>query len=116
MKLFRDRKIIEGLPQKIEVLRRALAPLAAHPHVGEIRQRGLMVGVELVRDRANRSEYEYELRVGNQVCLEARGQGVMLRPLGNVVVIMPPLAMTVAQLEQVAAAVRGGIDAVTARL
>jgi adenosylmethionine-8-amino-7-oxononanoate aminotransferase len=113
MKLFRDRKIIEGLPAKVEALRRALAPLAGHPHVGEIRQRGLMVGVELVRDRADRAEYAYELRVGNQVCLEARRQGVMLRPLGNVVVIMPPLAMTEPQLLQVVEAVRGGVDAVT---
>jgi adenosylmethionine-8-amino-7-oxononanoate aminotransferase len=116
MKLFRDRKIVEGLPPKIEALRRALAPLAAHPHVGEIRQRGLMVGVELVRDRERRSEYEYERRVGHQVCLEARRQGVMLRPLGNVVVLMPPLAMTVPQLEQLAAAVRTGVDAVTSRI
>jgi adenosylmethionine-8-amino-7-oxononanoate aminotransferase len=116
MKLFRDRKIIEGLPPKIEALRRALASLQAHPHVGEIRQRGLMVGIELVRDRESRSEYEYERRIGHQVCLEARRQGVMLRPLGNVVVIMPPLAMSVPQLEQVAAAVRSGVDAVTARI
>ncbi len=113
MKLFRDRKIIEGLPAKIEALRRALAPLADHPHVGEIRQRGLMIGVELVRDRESRSEYEYQRRVGNQVCVEARKLGVMLRPLGNVVVLMPPLAMTVTQLEQLAAAVRSGVDAIT---
>ena len=113
MKLFRDRKIIEGLPAKIEALRRALAPLADHPHVGEIRQRGLMIGVELVRDRESRSEYEDQRRVGNQVCVEARKLGVMLRPLGNVVVLMPPLAMTATQLEQLAAAVRSGVDAIT---
>ena len=113
MRLLRERGIIAGLPDKVEALRAALAPLAAHPHVGEIRQRGLMVGVELVRDRADRTEYEYERRVGHQVCLEARRQGVMLRPLGNVVVLMPPLAMTVTQLEQLAAAVRSGVDAIT---
>jgi adenosylmethionine-8-amino-7-oxononanoate aminotransferase len=116
MKLFRERRIIEGLPAKVEALRQALAPLLKHPHVGEIRQRGLMVGVELVRDRANHAEYEYELRVGHQVCLEARKHGAMLRPLGNVVVLMPPLAMSEAQLTQLAAAARAGIDAVTARV
>jgi adenosylmethionine---8-amino-7-oxononanoate aminotransferase len=115
MRLFRDNRIIEGLPARIGALARALAPLSAHPHVGEIRQRGLMVGVELVRDRATREEYEYPLRVGHQVCLEARRHGVLLRPLGNVVVLMPPLATTVAQLEQLVAAVRAGVDAVTAR-
>src|SRR5512137_2659164 len=116
MKLFRDQRIIEGLPEKVEALRRALAPLEAHPHVGEVRQRGLMVGVELVRDRATRAEYEYPLRAGHRVCLEARKEGVLLRPLGNVVVLMPPLAMTPAQLERLAGAVRSGVDAVTARL
>ena len=115
MRLFRDQRIIEGLPARIEALRRALAPLQAHPHVGEIRQRGLMVGVELVRDRATRAEYEYPLRIGHQVCVEARAHGVLLRPLGNVVVLMPPLAMGTAQLERLAEVVRAGVDAVTAR-
>jgi adenosylmethionine-8-amino-7-oxononanoate aminotransferase len=115
MTLFREQRIIDGLPARIEALRAALVPVAAHPHVGEIRQRGLMVGIELVRDRATRAEYEYPLRVGHQACLEARKQGVMLRPLGNVVVLLPPLAMTVAQLEQTVAAARAGIDAATAR-
>ena len=50
MRLFRDRGILAGLPARAEALGRALAPLQAHPHVGEIRQRGLMVGIELVRD------------------------------------------------------------------
>ncbi len=53
-----------------------------------------MVGIELVRDRATREEYDYELRAGHQVTLEARKLGAILRPLGNVVVLMPPLAMT----------------------
>ena len=116
MQLFRERRIIEGLPERIEALRGALQPLQAHPHVGEIRQRGLMVGIELVRDRASKAEYDYPLRAGHQVCLEARRQGVLLRPLGNVVVLMPPLAMTAPQLGQLAAAARAGIDAVTSRL
>jgi adenosylmethionine-8-amino-7-oxononanoate aminotransferase len=115
MTLFRDQRIIEGLPAKVEALRRALAPLAAHPHVGEIRQRGLMVGIELVRDRASKAEYQYPLRVGHQVCIEARKAGVLLRPLGNVVVLLPPLAMTVGQLELLASVALAGVDAVTAR-
>ncbi len=116
MRLFREQRIIEGLPVKIEALAAALRPLAGHRHVGEIRQRGLMVGVELVRDRDTKAEYDYPLRVGHQVCLEARRAGVLLRPLGNVVVLMPPLAMTVDQLERLAAVVGDGVEAVTARL
>jgi adenosylmethionine-8-amino-7-oxononanoate aminotransferase len=85
-------------------------------HVGEVRQRGFMVGIELVRDRATKEEYAYGLRAGQQVCLEARRLGAILRPLGNVVVLMPPLAMTEAQLGELAGIALAGIEKVTARL
>ncbi len=116
MQLMTSRQVIEGLPAKVGALARALAPLADHPHVGEIRQRGLMVGIELVRDRASKAEYDYGLRVGHQVCQAARPMGALLRPLGNVVVLMPPLAMTEAELGRLAGIAAAGIDQVTARL
>jgi adenosylmethionine---8-amino-7-oxononanoate aminotransferase len=116
MALFRERKILEALPAKVETLRRALEPAARLAHVGEIRQRGLMVGIELVRDRATKEGYGFELRAGHEVVAEARKLGAILRPLGNVVVLMPPLAMTEGELEQLAAIAIAGIEAVTARL
>ena len=116
MKLLTSRRVVEGLPAKAGALARGLAPLAGHRHVGEIRQRGLMVGVELVRDRATKAEYDYALRVGHQVCLAARPLGALLRPLGNVVVLMPPLAMTEAQLAELTAITRTAIEQVTGRL
>jgi adenosylmethionine-8-amino-7-oxononanoate aminotransferase len=116
MRLMRDRKVIEGLPAKIAALREALAPALALEHVGEVRQRGLMVGIELVRDRATKEEYAYALRAGHEVCLEARKLGAVLRPLGNVVVLMPPLAMTEAQLAELAGIALAGIERVTARI
>jgi adenosylmethionine-8-amino-7-oxononanoate aminotransferase len=116
LRLFRDRRIVEGLPAKAALLARELSPLAAHPRVGEIRQRGLMVGIELVRDRATKAEYPYEVRAGHQVVLEARRRGAILRPLGNVVVLMPPLAMTDDELGALARIARESIEAATARL
>ena len=116
MQLMTARRVIEGLPAQVAALARALQPLADHPHVGEIRQRGLMVGIELVRDRASKAEYDYGLRVGHQVCQEARPMGAILRPLGNVVVLMPPLAMTVEELTRLAAIAVAGIERVTARV
>ena len=116
LRLFRERDLVASLPAKGEALARALAPLEAHPHVGEIRRRGLMVGIELVRDRATRAEYPFELRAGHRVILEARTRGAILRPLGNVVVLMPPLAMTEAELAELARITRESIDAVTATL
>ncbi|MEI6225492.1 MAG: adenosylmethionine--8-amino-7-oxononanoate transaminase [Deltaproteobacteria bacterium] len=116
LRLFRDRDVVAGLPAKGEALARALEPLRSHPHVGEIRRRGLMVGIELVRDRATREEYAFELRAGHQVTLEARRRGAILRPLGNVVVLMPPLAMTDGELSDLGRITRESIEAAVARL
>ena len=116
MRLLREGRVIEGLPAKIAALSRALEPARRMAHVGEVRQRGLMVGIELVRDRATKEEYDYELRAGHQVTQEARKLGAILRPLGNVVVLMPPLAMTEGELEELAAIALAGIERVTARI
>src|SRR5512138_2198621 len=116
IRLMRDGKVIEGLPAKVAALARALEPAARMAHVGDVRQRGLMVGIELVRDRATKEEYAYPLRAGHQVILEARALGAILRPLGNVVVLMPPLAMTEAELERLASIALASIEKVTARL
>jgi adenosylmethionine-8-amino-7-oxononanoate aminotransferase len=116
LRLFRERKVLEGLPAKIAALARALEPARAHRQVGEIRQRGLMVGIELVRDRATRAEWPYEARAGHQVILEARRLGAILRPLGNVVVLVPPLAMTERQLADLASIAVRSIEIATARL
>jgi len=116
IRLLRDRKVIEGLPAKIAALSRALAPALRMEHVGDVRQRGLMVGIELVRDRATKEEYAYALRAGHRVILEARRRGAILRPLGNVVVLMPPLAMTQAELEGLAGIALASIEQVTASL
>lgn len=114
--LFRERQVLEGLPAKVAALTRALAPLASHPRVGEVRQRGLMVGIELVRDRASKAEYPYAARAGHQVCREALPLGAILRPLGNVVVLMPPLAMTDGQLAELAGIAATAIERATAKL
>jgi adenosylmethionine-8-amino-7-oxononanoate aminotransferase len=116
MRLLRDAKVIEGLPAKAAALARALAPAERMAHVGEVRQRGLMVGIELVRDRATKEEYAYALRAGHQVILEARRLGAILRPLGHVVVLMPPLSLTDAQLAELAAIALASIEKATARL
>jgi adenosylmethionine-8-amino-7-oxononanoate aminotransferase len=116
IRLLRQRKVIEGLPAKVEALRRALEPARAMEHVGDVRQRGLMVGIELVRDRATREEYAYALRAGHEVCMEARRRGAVLRPLGNVVVLMPPLAMDEGLLAELAAIALASIAKVTARI
>ncbi len=108
-----DRTVLIGtIDEKAALLAAALASLAEHPHVGEIRQRGLMVGIELVRDRATRAEFEYGDRIGHQVILAARRRGVILRPLGDVLVLMPPLTITPDEIALLARVVRESIEEV----
>ena len=89
--LLSDGAIIGAVEQKARVLRDALAPLASHRHVGDIRQAGLMCGIELVADRETKAPFAPGDRNGYHVCLALRDRGIFLRPLGDVIVLMPPL-------------------------
>ena len=94
--------MLAALPAKVERLRQHLERLAALPHVGDVRQQGLMAGIELVQDRATKQPFPPARRMGAQVCRLARDRGVLLRPLGDVIVIMPPLAIDLSLLDWLA--------------
>lgn len=106
LELFERDQVIEQLPAKIEILRGILESLQELPCVGDVRQCGMMAGLELVRDRVTKEPFAWEEQQGARVCRRAVRQGVLLRPLGNVVVIMPPLSITGAELEQIGRALR----------
>jgi adenosylmethionine-8-amino-7-oxononanoate aminotransferase len=89
--IFRDERTIEALQPKIELLDRRLAEIAEMPGVTEVRSRGVMVGIDL-------GEHDPELRLGHRVTREARERGAMIRPLSEVIVLMPPLAISEAEL------------------
>ena len=112
--VFRDDAVLDRLPATIARLRSHVARLAALDHVGAVRQCGLMAGVELVADKATGRGYPWQERRGMQACLAARRHGALLRPLGDIVVLMPPLAITPEEIDQLAAAAEAGIRAATA--
>jgi adenosylmethionine-8-amino-7-oxononanoate aminotransferase len=85
--------VLEALPAKGERLRKMLLRIEELPCVGDVRQRGLMAGIELVQNRSSRQPFPAVRRVGNLVCRRAREHGVFLRPLGDFIVLMPPLAI-----------------------
>jgi adenosylmethionine-8-amino-7-oxononanoate aminotransferase len=97
--LAEGRMVETTVPRLAELVARAVAPLAEHPHVGEIRQFGAVAGVELLADRATGAAYPAKERRGYHVCKRTTAGGVWLRPLGDVIVVMPPL---VASEEEVA--------------
>jgi adenosylmethionine-8-amino-7-oxononanoate aminotransferase len=111
--VFDEEQVLAQLPAKIARLAEHLARLAGHPHVGDVRQCGLIAGIELVKDKASQSPYPWAEKRGIQVCQHAFAKGVWLRPLGNVVVIFPPLAISLAELDQICSAVEAGIEAAT---
>jgi adenosylmethionine-8-amino-7-oxononanoate aminotransferase len=113
LEIFDEERTLERLPEKIARLGEHLAEMAALPHVGNVRQCGLIGGVELVRDRATKEPYPWAEQRGIRVCRRALDEGVLLRPLGNVLVIFPPLAISLDQIDRIAAAVQHGIVAET---
>jgi adenosylmethionine-8-amino-7-oxononanoate aminotransferase len=103
-------KMQPGISFTQERLRRDFLPLS---HVSDVRQWGYMVGIELVQDKASRKNYPPELRVGHTVILEARKRGVLIRPLGDIIILMPPLTITSAELSALLDVVYDSIRAVT---
>jgi adenosylmethionine---8-amino-7-oxononanoate aminotransferase len=89
---FRKERTLAKLQPKIRLLARLLEPLRKLPHVGEIRQQGFVAGIELVTNRTDRTPYPRESRIGDRIAQEARRRGLLLRPLGHIMVLMPPLS------------------------
>ncbi|WP_312109798.1 adenosylmethionine--8-amino-7-oxononanoate transaminase [Brevibacillus reuszeri] len=98
LRLMEERGLVADVAEKAEALEGLLAPLAEQPHVGEIRSKGLMAGIELVRDKQTKEPYTWNDRIGVRVCQLAREKGLLTRPLGNVIVLIPPLASTIEEL------------------
>ncbi|MBI5286470.1 MAG: adenosylmethionine--8-amino-7-oxononanoate transaminase, partial [Deltaproteobacteria bacterium] len=94
IEIFRKEQVLQRLQPKIRYLSQLLEGLKVLPHVGDVRQKGFMVGIELVRDRGSKEPYPLKERIGHRVCMEARRYGLIIRPLGNVIVLMPPLSIT----------------------
>jgi adenosylmethionine-8-amino-7-oxononanoate aminotransferase len=111
--VFEEEQTLARLPEKIERLAEHLARISQHPHVGDVRQRGLIGAIELVRDRATREPFPWEQKRGMAVCDYARAQGVLARPLGSVLVIFPPLSVTLDELDRICATLEAGIVAMT---
>ena len=113
LRLFETEQVLERLKLTLEALAPELARVAELPHVGEVRQRGAMVGVELVADRRTKRAYPVADRIGHRVCLAARKHGVLLRPLGGVVVLMPPLSLAPDEARVLGDAIHRAIAEVT---
>ena len=101
LQVFEEEKTLDDsvLGPKTKKYSEGMKRLEQLGHVGSVRYRGLMGGVEVVRDKASKEPYQFEERIGYQIILEARRKGVLLRPLSDVIVLMPPLAVSLEELD-----------------
>ena len=113
--IFEKEKVLEGLKIKIEILKEWLNENLNLRNVGDVRNAGLMAGVELVRDKNTKEPYDREEKTGWRVSYQARNKGVFIRPLGNVIVIMPPLSISEQNLRQLLTVIKDSIIEITER-
>ncbi len=116
LQVFEEERTLERLQVRIAQLGDRLSVLAEHPHVGDIRRLGVMTGIELVKNKRTGEPFDPTLLAGRRVVEAALEHGVLIRPLGDVVVLMPPLSITEDELDLLTGVVGRCIDDVTRKL
>jgi len=100
LQAFENNNTLEELQEKVQFLEDELKEFSGLKHVGNVRNKGLMVGIELVEDKKTKEPYAPESKMGWKVTDHAMEDGVLLRPLGNVVVLMPPVGIPIQDLKK----------------
>ena len=113
LQLFEQDNLLAEMQPKIATLKLRLDDFSAMPHVGDVRQCGLAAGIELVANKETGLPYPWEEKIGTRVSLEARKRGVFSRPLGNTIVIFPPLVISDCELEMLMNVLQESIRVVT---
>ena len=101
LQVFEEERTLEKLPSLCERLRVGLEALHALPHVGDVRHLGMIGAVELFKDVTTKEPFPLTDKMGIKVCAEMRQRGVLTRPIGNTIVLMPPYCISSAQLDRV---------------
>ena len=110
--MLRTEKSVRARAELQRTLGEELKTLWSLPHVGDIRQVGLIAGVELVRDWRTREPFALRERAGLRVCEAMAKRGVLTRPIGNVIVLMPPYCTTQAQARRMVNVLRESVEEV----
>ena len=100
LELFAENKILESMPEKITLIADYFQRFKELPYVGDARQCGMIGGIELVADKATKEPFGSDKKIGAKVCAAMRPKGAMMRPLGNVIVLMPAVGMDVETLRK----------------
>ena len=117
IELIESEGLIENASQTlIPYFEKCLAEFVDHPLVGDVRSVGLMAGLELVADKATGEAFAEEMQVGEQCAQEGLSRGLAFRANGDTMALMPPLVMTLEQMDDMFAIVRAALDAMAVKL
>jgi adenosylmethionine-8-amino-7-oxononanoate transaminase len=114
LQVFEEERTLEKLQPMCERLRAGLEALRTLPHVGDVRHLGMVGAVELFKDVTTKEPFPLTDKMGMKVCAEMRQRGVLTRPIGNTIVLMPPYCISVAQLDRVLSVLAESIRIVVA--
>lgn len=114
LEIFEKENTLETLKLKIERLKEGLEQFRPLSNVGDIRQIGFVAGLELVKNKDTKEPFPFEDRIGHKVAREARRRGLFMRPLGDVLVVMPPLGTSLELIDEIAGILKESILAVCA--
>jgi len=112
--IFERDDVIARNKQLAAIMADAVSDLQDHPHIAEIRQTGMILAIEMSKNKQTREAYPWQERRGLRVYQHALQQGVLLRPLGNVVYFMPPYVINPDEIQLMARTARDGIHQATA--
>ncbi len=110
LELFEENKLLKSLPEKISLIADAFEQIRKLDYVGDVRHRGLMGGIELVKDKQNKESFPPQKQIGAKLCGAMRLAGAMMRPLGDVIVLMPPIAIDIELLEKLLRIIKDSIE------
>lgn len=113
LNVFESEQTFENVNEQAAWLAELLEPLKAKSGVGSVRQKGLIAAVELVANKATKEPFPWSEKRGYRACEAAKNKGVLLRPLGNSIVIVPPLCVTSDHVRQIVEAVEHGVRVAT---
>jgi len=113
LKIFADDKVLERNRVLSEHMGSLARQLEDHPHVAEVRQRGMILAIEMVKDKARREPYAWQERRGMRVYRHALERGLLLRPIGSVIYFMPPYVITPEEIELMVTVAREGVEIAT---
>ncbi|HKT71255.1 MAG TPA: adenosylmethionine--8-amino-7-oxononanoate transaminase [Steroidobacteraceae bacterium] len=113
LRIFADDRVLERNCVLATRMGAAALGLQDHPHVAEVRQHGMIVAIELIRDKATRDPYPWQERRGQIIHRHALERGVLLRPVGNTVYFMPPYVITPEEIDLMVTVATEGIELAT---